>query len=301
MSGRVRAIDALKAALKKAPDPSLLTVEEQRQATVLLVEKNPPAGDVAVRRTTSPAPAGAWIETPQSDAGRIILYLHGGGFIAGAPETHAGLIGELCRAAGARAFAPDYRLAPETPFPAALEDSVAAYEFALKEGGAGADIAIAGDSAGGGLVLSTLNALRDRGLAMPKAAVLFSPWADLTCSGPMYRERRDADLMLNRKALEAMAAHYLDGRAPTDPQASPLFDDLGNLPPLLIQVGDAEVLLGDAIALEDKITAAGGRVRLDVWPEMVHVWQGFTAFLPEATEALTQAGAFLDDVWSDSE
>ena len=242
-----------------------------------------------------------WVRTPAARREQAVLYLHGGGFKIGSVRSHRELMANISRAAGCCVLGLDYRLAPESRFPAALEDVLACYEWLRSEGYEPGDIAFAGDSAGAGLALSALLALRDTGRPLPAAAVLMSPWTDLTASGPSYESRADADPINRRAAVLAMARAYLgpDGNARA-PSASPLFGDLAGLPPLLIQVGDREIVLSDSTALAEKARAAGVEVTLGIFAGMIHVFQQFPAELVEAREALRSAGEFLKARWVQS-
>lgn len=222
-----------------------------------------------------------------------VLYLHGGGYVIGSRVSHGGIAGNIAAAAHRRTALPDYRLGPEHPFPAAIDDTVAAYQ-ALLEDHPAEQLAIAGDSAGGGLTLATLLALRERGIALPATAVCLSPWADLRCTNKSMRTRADVDPICRASKLRHMADLYLDGTDPATPLASPALADLRGLPPLLIQVGDAEVLLDDAIAVERRARATGVDVELEIWDEMVHVFQAFVGLLPDAQRAVDRIGAHLD-------
>lgn len=235
--------------------------------------------DRAAERLTPP--------TPADDA--VVLYLHGGGYCSGSLDTHRGVAGSLALAAGITVVSLDYRLAPEEPFPAALNDALLAFDQL-----APARTAIAGDSAGGGLAVATALALRDRGGAQPLALALFSPWTDLTQTAASYDTRAEADPMVSRGVLSLMADGYLAGTDPRTTLASPLFADLTDLPPMHIDVGDAEVLLDDSTVLAERARAAGVDVAIRIWPEMIHVFQAFPpSMVPEAAESLAAAGAFL--------
>jgi len=235
------------------------------------------------------------IRTPGVREDRGTLYLHGGGYVMGSLNTHHELMGRIARATNAQVLGLDYRLAPEHPYPAAVDDAVAAYQWILERGIAPANVVIAGDSAGGGLAVATLLALRERKLPLPAGAVLFSPWTDLTGSGASVQTRAAADPMIGPAALAPMAAHYAGGTATSAPGVSPLFGDLAGLPPLLIQVGDAEVLLDDATRLHERAVAAGLDSVLHVFDEAFHVFQA-VPMLPEAAEALAEVGAFFERV-----
>jgi len=229
-------------------------------------------------------------------AASVVLYLHGGGYCIGSLSTHRNLAGRLALARGGPVVTLDYRLAPEHPFPAAVDDAVAAYRELLDGDTPATSIAIAGDSAGGGLTVATLLALRAAGLPQPAAAACLSPWTDLTQSGATYLSRAEADPLITRAGLDAMAGAYLDGHPADDPLASPLFADLTGLPPLVVHVGDAEMLLDDAVRLSDHAVTAGVDLTLRVWDDMIHVFQAFPPeLLPESDASIAAIAEFLDD------
>ncbi len=231
--------------------------------------------------------------TPGARSDQTLLYIHGGAFVIGNPTDYRSLSGELGRATGVSTVSLDYRLAPEHPFPAAVDDCVAAYRALLEGGIKPADIVLAGDSAGGGLVIATLVAARDAGLPMPAGALTISPWVDLACTGSSMQSKIAADPSITREGLLANAELYLQGKPLTTPLASPLYADLRGLPPVFVQVGTAEVLLDDAIRLVGALGAADVPVHLSVWPNMPHVWHIFGFMLSEGRDALTEAGVFL--------
>jgi acetyl esterase/lipase len=222
-----------------------------------------------------------------------VLYLHGGGYCLGSLASHRALVARLSAEAKARVLSVDYRLAPEHPYPAAVDDAVAAYRWLLSEGVAADRIAIAGDSAGGGLTLATLLALKDAGDALPAAAVPLSPWTDLEGTGESVRTRAAVDLMIQADRLKESADLYANGVDLREPRLSPLHGDYTGLPPLLIQVGDAEVLLDDATRVAAIATGAGVDVTLEVWDEMPHVFQAFIGILPEADKAVARIGEWV--------
>jgi len=203
------------------------------------------------------------------------------------------LAAAIARAAGTRALLLDYRLAPEHPFPAALEDALAAYQWLLGQGIAPGRVVIAGDSAGGGLTMAALLALRDRGLPRPAGGVCISPWVDLTCSGSSYATKAASDPIVTREGVAGMAQAYIGDGDPKRPLVSPLYADLRNLPPLLVQVGSDEVLLDDALGLGERARAAGVDVTVEEWPAMVHVWHWFLPMLDEAEQAVGVIGTFV--------
>ena len=232
------------------------------------------------------------VAVPGSGGG-VVLYLHGGGYVVGSAHGYRGLAGELGRAAGMDALVVDYRLAPEHPFPAAVDDAVAAYRALRASGLAAGKIVLAGDSAGGGLTLATLVKLRSEGDDLPAAALLISPWADLTGRAASLDGKRAEDPSLTPEGLVACAGHYLAGQDAAHPLASPALADLAGLPPLLVQVGSIEILLDDALAIAARAGAAGTSVRLEVHPGLPHVFHAFHFMLPQAKAALDEAGRFL--------
>lgn len=237
---------------------------------------------------------GEWI-SPRDASGGAILYLHGGGFVSCSPATHRPITAGLARRTQRRVFAVAYRLAPEHRYPAALEDAVAAYRWVLAQGVAPTALALAGDSAGGGLVLSLLLRARDAGLALPACAVCFCPWADLVGTGESGRSNDGRCAMFRPENVSAFARAYLGDASARDPYASPLFADLARLPPLLLQVGSTELLLDDARRVHEKVRRAGGACRLDVFDGLFHVWQMLDGIVPEARVALRQAAAFIEN------
>jgi acetyl esterase/lipase len=234
-----------------------------------------------------------WAIAAGASGDRAVLYFHGGGYVMGSIVTHRGLVAGISQASGARVLSVDYRLAPENRYPAAVEDGVACYRFLLEQGLAPASIAIAGDSAGGGLTMATLLALREAGDPLPAAGVCISPWVDLTQSGETIETKAEEDPMVSGELLQQMADAYVedsDARAAT---ASPCFADLAGLPPLLIQVGTAETLLDDSRRLADRAKSSGVDVVLEEWDEMIHVWHAFAPLLPEGRQAILRIGEYL--------
>ncbi len=237
--------------------------------------------------------SGEWQQASSGSTDNVILYLHGGAFVIGSPLSHRDMVGAIADAAQARAFIADYRLAPETPFPGAVDDAVAAYKGLLANGEKAEKIIIAGDSAGGGLTMSTLVALRDEGVELPAGAVCISPWADLTFTGDSMIVKDKVDAMLGRSSLSWFAGQYLAGQDPAQPLASPIFADLKGLPPILIQVGSNEVLLDDAIRLNKALKQVDGDVTLEVWEAQMHVWHLMSMIVPEGKHAINVIGTFV--------
>ena len=248
--------------------------------------------------TVQPVSAGGvaaeWIAAPGACEDRVVVYFHGGGFRIGSVRSHRALMAAISAASGCRVLGVEYRRAPEHRFPAPVEDALAATAWLREQGIAADRIAFAGDSAGAGLALSALLSLREQALPMPAAAALMSAWTDLSASGDSYRSRADADPIHQRPMILAMARGYLgEGVDARDPRASPLFADLHGLPPLLLQVGDRETVLDDSRAFAAKAKDAGVDVKLEVWDDMIHVFQQFPAELVEARRAVAAIGAFL--------
>lgn len=281
--------ELIEASVRDGEQPSL---EERRAWLDSLGDVMPPPRGALIEHLTLAGRA-ATRTTPGEPGPGTVLYLHGGAYVSGSLVSHQGLVARLALSAKTTVHALDYRLGPEHPFPAAVDDAVAAFRE-LDEAGLG-PIAIAGDSAGGGLALAALLALRDAGGTQPVCAVALSPWADLTQSGGSYGTRLGVDPLLTRDALAEAAEMYLGGADPTDPLASPLLGDLSGLPPVMLEVGDGEVLLDDSRTFAERIRAAGGEVDLQVWPEMLHVFQSFPPDLvPEADQSLLRVGRFVE-------
>ena len=276
-----------------AIDLDHLTVTERRAATSS-VASQPPRGT-----TVDPVDAGGvpaeWVVSAGADGDRVLLYLHGGAYQIGSPATLRHMVALLSGAAKARVLSVDYRLAPEHPFPAAVDDAIAAYRWLLAGGTDPASVAFAGDSAGGGLALGTLVALRDAGEPLPAAVVVLSPWTDLALTGESLRSRAAADVMIKPAGMAETAAAYLAGQDPRHPYASPLYADLHGLPPVLIHVGDAEVILDDSTRFAARAKGYGVGVTIEVWDEMPHVWHAFAGLLPEADQAIERIGSWLTE------
>jgi monoterpene epsilon-lactone hydrolase len=252
-----------------------------------------------IRVVDEPDLKGEWIEPAAPDHAarrRCILYLHGGAYIAMSPATHRSITSRLATWSDASLFALDYRLAPEHPFPAALDDAVAAWRALIADGIPASCIVVAGDSAGGGLALALLLALRDAGVPLPAAAVLFSPWTDLAATGRSIIDNNEADALFFGAWVAPVARHYLGDTPAATPLASPVYADLTGLPPLLIQVSDTEVLLDDSRRVSDNAKRASVEVTLQIWSKLPHGWQIFAPILPEARSAIRDAANFIQSV-----
>jgi monoterpene epsilon-lactone hydrolase len=234
------------------------------------------------------------ISTPASRQDRHVLYFHGGAYRLGSPATYRHFTWRIATAACAHLLMVDYRLAPEHPFPAALDDAVSAYRWLLANKGHAKRLVVMGDSAGGGLALALLLKLRDDGMPLPAAAVALSPWTDLALTGPSLGLNADADPMLNADDLPQFASDYLAGASPRNPYASPLYGDPSKLPPTLFHVGSDEILRDDAVRMAEKMIDAKCEVHLEVWPRMPHVWHLLAPVLPEATAAIRKIGEFIE-------
>jgi epsilon-lactone hydrolase len=284
-------IAEIRAALAANPRPPGLA--ERRNRLDALASQHPLPAEIRIEESEAGGVPAEWSSTPQADPDRVILFLHGGGYVSGSLVSHRAMVAEAGRLSGARTLALGYRLAPEHPFPAAFEDTIAGYRSLLSQGFDPGRIAIAGDSAGGGLTIAALVSIRDAGLPLPACGWCISPWVDLAGTGDSLDFKAEADPMIRRDYLQELATAYLHGADPRSPAASPLYADLRGLPPLLIQVGSAETLLDDSMRLARKAGAEDVWVRLEVWPEMIHVWHLFYPQLAAGRRALASAGAFI--------
>jgi monoterpene epsilon-lactone hydrolase len=284
-------IDALRAAI--AARPKAADLAEMRAGIDARGRANALAADVTVTPTVAAGVRAEWTATPNAVATRAILYVHGGGYVIGSLDSHRHAAAEIGRAAAARVLALDYRLAPEHPFPAPVEDALAGYRHLLAQSFSPAQIAIAGDSAGGGLVVAAMLAIREAGLPQPACGWCISPWVDMESTGESITAKAAEDPVVQRAGLDFMARTYLAGADPRHPHASPLHGDLAGLAPLLIQVGAAETLLDDATRLAARAGAAHVAVTLEIWPEMIHVWHVMHPVLAAGRRAIASGGAFL--------
>jgi acetyl esterase/lipase len=268
---------------------------DQRRRQVMAFERwtpQPPPQAAMTPGRLGGVPA-VCVETPASRPDRQILYLHGGGYVTGSASLYRHILWRFATEAAARVVAIDYRLAPEHPFPAALDDAVAAWRALIADGADPGRTVIMGDSAGGGLTFALALRLRDIGAPLPAALVAMSPWTDLSVTGRSVHANADADPMLNAGDIPAFARLYLAGSDPQNPYASPLYGDPAGLPPSLIQVGSDEILRDDAVRMAERLRAGGCAVELEVWRRMPHVWQAFASVIPEARRAIAHIGAFV--------
>lgn len=284
-------IEGVRRLLASRPRPTSLA--ERRARLDGIGSADPVPTDITFEAATPGGAPAEWSLAPGADPAKVLIFFHGGGYCAGSIASHRGLVSRAGRAAGARGLAVGYRLAPENPFPAALEDARAAYEAVLSQGIDPARVAIGGDSAGGGLSLALMAGLRDEGRPLPARGWLVSPWVDLAMTGESLMTKAAVDPLISKAYLEELAGAYLAGADPADPRASPLHANLAGLPPLLIQVGSAETLLSDATRLAARAGAADVAVTLEVWPHMIHAWPLWAARLEAGRAALASAGAFI--------
>jgi monoterpene epsilon-lactone hydrolase len=287
------AVRDLLAATRAANPPAPMTFAERRPGMDALAVMTPlPAGCAYVETTLGGRPSE--IVTPAgADTTKVLLYLHGGGYCLGSPTSHRGLVARIAAAAGVVAHVPHYRLGPEDPFPAAVDDGLAAYRQLLDAGMLASRIVIGGDSAGGGLTFATALAAKAAGLPQPAGLFVISPWANLANAGAAYAAKTGSDPMLTKESLDEFAAGYLGGKDAGHPLASPVNGDVTGLAPVLIQVGGEEVLLSDAVTMAEKLGLAGGDVTLRIWPEMIHVWHFFAAQLAAGRAASDEAAAWI--------
>ncbi len=289
----VQELDALVTLLTDRPQPENPPPSEMRERFEKLAMFLPMPDDAEVTAIDAGGVPSEWVSAPGVTGDRVIFYLHGGGYVIGSVNPHRRLAYDLSKAADARVLVVDYRLAPEHPFPAAVEDAVAAYEWLIAQGTNAGSIAIAGDSAGGGLAMACMLSLKDRGTALPACAVPMSPWVDLEGIGETMTTLDAIDPMVRKPGLDRMASFYYGDADVRDPLVSPIYADLSGLPPLLIQVGTRETLLSDARRLHDKALTDGVISSLVEAGGMIHVWQLFAPMLSEGRDAIDQAGSFI--------
>ena len=288
------------------PDPEILAIREQIAARPKVTDIAQRRRDYDARGKSCPLPADVlveqedangvpaeWTRTPDSAPDQAVLYLHGGGYVIGSLDSHRHLAAEIGRQARAHVLAIDYRLAPEHPFPAPVEDAVAAYRFMMDCGMRPANIAFAGDSAGGGLVVAAMLAIREAKLPLPACGWCISPWVDMEAISKSFQDRAETDPTVQKAGIVDLAGIYLKGADPRHPHAAPVYGDLRGLPPLFIQVGAAETLLDDALWLAREAGKADVPVDLQIWPEMIHVWHQFHQVLGAGQRAIEAGGAFI--------
>jgi acetyl esterase/lipase len=285
--------ETLDAILRQSAFPADADVNEQRRLLRELLSAQPLPAEVTVTAGELGGVPTAEVTVDGIEPRHVVLYFHGGVYVMGDAALAADLASQVGRRTQAKAISVDYRLAPEHPYPAAVDDALAAYRALLDDGIAPWDIALAGESAGGGLAVATLVSARDHGLPLPAAALVMSPYVDLTLAGATMETKREADPLLSREALQARIPDYTSGQDAALGLISPIFADLSGLPPLIIQAGSHEVLLDDAVRLARATAAADVQVTLDITPGVPHVFQAYHSILDEATAALDRAGQLL--------
>ena len=293
--------ETLDAILRQSAFPVDSDVNEQRRLLRELLSVQPLPADVTVTATTLSGVPAAEITVDGIEPRHVVLYFHGGVYVMGDAFLAADLASQVGRRMRAKVMSVDYRLAPEHPYPAAVDDALAAYEALLQSGTAPSDIAFAGESAGGGLAVATMVNARDHGLPLPAAAFVMSPYADLTLAGTTMETRREVDPLMSLERLQARVADYTSGEDAALGLISPIFADLSGLPPLIIQAGSHEVLLDDAVRLAQQAATADVVVTLDITPQVPHVFQAYYAILDEGAAALDRAGQLLSAHLADAE
>jgi acetyl esterase/lipase len=288
-------IKAVRAGIAAAPAKDQMPVAERRASIDEAENLYPLPSDVVIETAKVGGVSGEWVRAEGVREDAVLIYLHGGGYAIGSAKSHRHLVAALSAEAGIRSFLVDYRMAPEDPFPAAVDDALAVYRALLRDH-APTRLIIAGDSAGGGLVVSLMLAAKTAGLPQPGAGVCLSPWTDLTGRAGSLTSRADVDPSVTLVALDKFADLYLGDADRETPLASPIFGDLSGLPPLLIQVGSDEILFDDAATLDERARAAGVASTFEVWDEMIHVWQRFFPVLQEGREANARIGEYIRDI-----
>lgn len=274
-------------------NPFPLEVEASRERMEQIGEAFPPPEEVKIEAFSLEGLPAEWLTPPGFKGKRTLLYFHGGGFVAGSLNSSRNLAAHIALAGDIRVLNVEYRLAPENPYPAAVEDALTAYRWLLDQGVVPGKIAVGGDSAGGGLALGLMHWLRKGKHPFPGALALMSPATDATFSGDSFKENEESDILFEKEHLTRFLKAYLGAHPPDDPLASPLFGNFDGFPPMLIQVSQVEMLRDDSTQVAEKAKAAGVDVTLEIWEEMTHVWQYYVSFLPEAKEAVKNMGTFL--------
>jgi len=276
-----------------------ITLDEQRKAYEHVLALHPVCPGVSTHAVDMGGIPGMVVVPDELKGNRILFYIHGGGYVGGSPAGYLGLASHFAIQLGAKVFLPDYRLAPEHPFPIPIDDTLDAYRWLLDQGHDPKSIVFAGDSAGGAMVVSVMVKARNAGLPLPAGGAALSPWANLEHTGASIDNRDGLDPQASREGLTLLAKAFLNGVAPNDPDASPVFADVRGLPPILVQIGENEVMLSDAMRLATHLGENRVRVSLEVWPGMFHVWHLFAAILPEAMQAVKNATLFLEQAMGD--
>lgn len=274
-------------------DAESANVQRSRRRLDTLGRLIPPARGVEVSKAPMAELSAEWLIPAEATAGKVLLYLHGGAYVLGSAHSHRHMVSYLARAGNVATLMPEYRLAPEHPFPAAIEDAVRVFDALMADGYTPDDILIGGDSAGGGLAVATMLSLKEQGKPMPGAAFLLSPWLDLSASGESMQSRAEHDPWFNAADIPIVARYYCGEANVRNPLVSPVYADVAGLPPMHIQVGSDEILLSDATRLADKLRAAGSDVDIEVFDEMWHVFQAFLLVVPESREAIDRMGAAI--------
>jgi acetyl esterase/lipase len=274
-------------------DMDSLAVAKVRKRLDFFAGMVPTARGVQVKKDSVAGLYAEWLTPAGAPEDKLLLYWHGGAYVIGSCKSHRPFVSHIARQAGIRALLPEYRLAPEHPFPAAVEDSVNVYRALLRQGYEPANIIVGGDSAGGGLAVAMLLSLREAGDPLPGAMILLSPWLDLSGQGDSMITRAGRDPWFHAQHLAAITRYYCDEGELTNALASPVFADAAGLPQSLIQVGDDELLLSDSERFAENIRAGGGQVEIDVWPHMWHVWQMFIGLMPESRRAVEKLGTYI--------
>jgi len=286
--------EAIVAMLQSRPLPAEMpSPDALRSMFEVMASAFPPPEGVEATPVDADGVAAEWVRMPGSADDRVVLYLHGGGYVIGSLRTHRSLVARIARDASARCLSVDYRLAPEHPFPAAVDDAVTAYRWLIGQGIAPSRVVVAGDSAGGGLTLAMLLALRDAGDPLPAAAVCLSPWTDLEGTGASATDAAIDDPMVNLDGLRAMGSLYYGSTDPKNPLVAPLHADFVGLPPLFVLVGTRELLLDDSLRVAEKARAAGVDVEMEIGEGLIHVWPMFGDHVPEAAASVANIGEFI--------
>jgi monoterpene epsilon-lactone hydrolase len=289
--GDIGEVDAVRHLLASRPRP--VSLSERRERLDLIASADPLPADTRFDEVSMGGVTCEWSLAPGSDPARVLVFFHGGGYCSGSIRSHRGMVARMGGAAKVRTLAVGYRLAPEHPYPAALEDALAVYHALLAQGIDPRRIAVGGDSAGGGLTLALLVSLRETAKPMPGCGWLVSPWVDLAMQGESITAKASFDPLISKPYLEELAGLYLAGADPLQPLVSPLHADLNGLPPLLVQVGSAETLLDDAVRIARQAGSCDVAVTLEIWPHMIHAWHLWAARLEAGRRAIASAGDFV--------